>query len=257
MTAIDKTRLPAHVAIIMDGNGRWAKKQGFMRVMGHRNAIQAVRQTVERAAETGIPYLTLFAFSTENWRRPKMEVEALMHLLLTTLESELKTLTENNIRLNVIGEYTALPVGCVRALEQTIEKTQYHTRMTLTLALNYGGRADILHAVKKVGQLASQRPEMLTALTESEFGKYLGTADMPELELLIRTSGEYRISNFLLWELAYAEIHFTPKLWPDFTKADFDLAILDFQQRERRFGKTGEQVEYYSSKTSESKESHE
>jgi undecaprenyl diphosphate synthase len=240
---LDPNRLPAHIAIIMDGNGRWAQRQGSRRIFGHKSAITAVRDTVEAAAEMGIGYLTLFAFSTENWGRPKAEVEALMRLLIATIRSETGTLQENSVRLHAIGNLADLPARTRRQLQEGIDATAANTRMTLTLALSYGGRADILQATQQlaVEVLAGHlHPE---DITEERFQNCLSTRDLPDPELIIRTSGELRISNFLLWELAYAEFYCTPTLWPDFRRADLHQAIADFQHRERRFGKTSEQIQ--------------
>lgn len=234
--SIDKSRLPVHVAVIMDGNGRWAKKQGIKRVMGHQYAVKAVRETTEAAAELGIPYLTLYAFSTENWQRPQEEVNALMELLVSTLKKELNTLQKNNIRLQTIGFTDKLPTKCQQELHFVLDATKNNSRMTLILALNYGARADLLHAVQ---QIIKNPPH---DLNEQSFRAFLSTATIPDPDLLIRTSGEFRISNFLLWEIAYTELYFTQTLWPDFRKHDFCLAIQDYQKRERRFGKISEQL---------------
>ncbi|TZF80810.1 isoprenyl transferase [Pedobacter sp. BS3] len=239
---IDIEKLPSHVAVIMDGNGRWAKEKGKLRVFGHHNGVKSVRETVEAAAELGIQYLTLYAFSTENWNRPKLEVMALMELLVHTINNETKTLLENGIRLNAIGNLKALPDKCYKELQQAITQTAGNTRTTLTLALSYSSRWEITEAVKRIAQevkAGSLQPE---DITEQLFSNHLSTAGMPDPELMIRTSGEFRISNYLLWQLAYAELYFTPKLWPDFRKDDFYEAIIDYQKRERRFGLTSEQV---------------
>lgn len=235
-------KLPKHIAIIMDGNGRWAKQHGRPRVFGHRNGVKAVRETTEAAAELGISYLTLYAFSTENWSRPKVEVGALMRLLVDTLHKEINTLNKNNIRLKAIGDVSLLPPETHRALLDGIENTKNNTRMTLVLALNYSGKWDITQATKK---LAGQVKEGLISpedIDENLFAQSLSTNSIPDPELLIRTSGEKRISNFLLWQLAYAELYFSPVFWPDFRKDHFYNAIIDFQQRERRFGKISEQL---------------
>ncbi|RMG21608.1 MAG: isoprenyl transferase [Bacteroidetes bacterium] len=239
---IDLAKLPRHIAIIMDGNGRWARKRGNIRVFGHQSAIQAVRESAEAAAELGVEYLTLFAFSTENWSRPKMEVEALMRLLVQTIRQETHTLMENDIRLHAIGNVGQLPPKCQRELAEAIDLTRNNQRMTLTLALSYGSRYDITQAVKKLVEQALQGQILPADINEELLSNALSTAGIPEPELLIRTSGEYRISNFLLWEIAYSEIYFTPKLWPDFRKEDLYEAILDYQGRERRFGKISEQI---------------
>jgi undecaprenyl diphosphate synthase len=239
---INKDRLPKHVAIIMDGNGRWAEKRGNQRIFGHKNAIAAVRDTVEASAELGIGYLTLYAFSTENWKRPKTEIDALMALLVSTIHSETKTLMENNIRLHAIGNIDSLPGGVQEQLQQAITITGKNTGLRLVLALSYGSRWEIVNAIKKVifdidtGKLTTHDLDSLV------FEKYLDTAGFPDPELVIRTSGEYRISNFLLWQIAYAELYFTPTLWPDFRREHLYEAIVSFQCRERRFGKTADQI---------------
>jgi len=239
---IQKDKLPKHIAVIMDGNGRWAKKQGAMRVFGHRSAVKAVRETTEACAELGVKYLTLYAFSTENWNRPKLEVNALMELLVNTLAKELPTLQKNNIRLQAIGNLHNLPSRCERQLQDVIAKTSENRHMTLTLALSYGSRDDMRQALQRIAEDVRQGNIAPEAITDSTLGEYLSTSDMPEPELLIRTSGEHRISNFLLWEIAYSEIYFTPVLWPDFRKEHLHEAIVDFQRRERRFGKISEQL---------------
>ncbi|SFC68231.1 undecaprenyl diphosphate synthase [Flexibacter flexilis DSM 6793] len=229
--------LPQHIAVIMDGNGRWAKKQGAMRVFGHRNAIQSVRETAEGCAELGVKFLTLYAFSTENWNRPAIEVEALMQLLVSTIRSETKTLTKNNIRLATIGDTSGLPKSCQKELAEAMEETKDNTRMTLTLALNYGGRWELVEAAKRIAQMAADGQIKPEQVSEQLINSLLATHDMPDPDLLIRTSGELRISNFLLWQLAYSEIYITDVLWPDFRKKDLHEAIIAYQQRERRFGK--------------------
>jgi undecaprenyl diphosphate synthase len=239
---IDNQKLPQHVAIIMDGNGRWAKQKGAIRIFGHNNAIRSVRDVSEAAAELGISYLTLYAFSTENWSRPKAEVNALMELLVKTIAAETKTLHKNNIKLNMIGNIDDLPESCQKELVEAIESTQHNNRMTLTLALSYSGRWEIVEAVKKVVASVHNKDLDINRLDEKIFSSFLATYPMPDPELMIRTSGEMRISNYLLWQLAYAELYITDTLWPDFTKENFYEAILDYQKRERRFGKTSEQV---------------
>jgi undecaprenyl diphosphate synthase len=234
--------LPCHVAIIMDGNGRWAKSRGAERILGHHSAIKAVRDTTEGAAELGIPFLTLFAFSTENWSRPQKEVNALMTLLVDTIHKETATLMDNDIRLHAIGRLDQLPGKCQRNLEEAIARTASNRRMTLSLALSYGSRADLSDAVRRLAaevQVGKLQPE---EITEAHISQALSTAAIPDPELLIRTSGEYRISNFLLWEIAYTELYFTSKLWPDFRREDLFEAVVDFQRRERRFGKISEQI---------------
>ena len=241
-TKINKDNLPKHIAIIMDGNGRWAKEKGKLRVFGHQNGVKAVRDTVESAAEIGIKHLTLYAFSTENWNRPKFEVNALMELLVSTINKETKTLMENNIRLNAIGDLEQLPSSCLRELKEAIEKTKDNTRMTLHLALSYSSKWEITSAIKKIAEEVKLGTLNTSDITDNTLDNYLTTAGIPDPELLIRTSGEHRISNFLLWQIAYAEFYFTDKLWPDFRKEDLYDAIIDYQSRERRFGKTSEQV---------------
>lgn len=239
---INKNRIPKHVAIIMDGNGRWAKKQGELRIFGHQNGVTAVRAAAETAAKIGVQFLTLYAFSTENWKRPSEEVNALMELLVDAIKNEMKTLMDNNIRLQTIGNTQSLPVICCKQLNDAIETTSNNTGLTLILALSYSSKWEMIEAVKQIG-LAVQRNDLdPTTIDEHTIEKYLCTHNIPDPELLIRTSGEHRISNFLLWQIAYAELYFTETLWPDFTEEDFLKAIIDFQNRERRFGKTSEQI---------------
>ncbi|MCB0838459.1 MAG: isoprenyl transferase [Bacteroidetes bacterium] len=240
---INPTRLPKHVAIIMDGNGRWARTKGNIRVFGHRSAIKAVRDTTESAAELGLDYLTLFAFSTENWNRPKAEVNALMKLLVETIRKETATLMDNDIKLNAIGHLDRLPGNCGNQLKEAIELTSGNQRMTLTLALSYGARADITDMVRKLANSVKEGVISPEDINEKMVSSHLSTANIPDPELLIRTSGEFRVSNFLLWEIAYSEIFITKKLWPDFRREDLFEAIIDFQQRERRFGKISEQIQ--------------
>lgn len=239
---IDTDRLPQHIAIIMDGNGRWAKQHGQPRVFGHHNGVKSVRETTEAAAEIGIKYLTLYAFSTENWGRPKYEVDALMTLLVDTLHKEIATLNKNNIRLQAIGDLSKLPGTTHRALLDGIANTSTNTRMTLVLALNYSAKWEILEATRQMAALVKDGKLELDQIDEATFANALSTRGIPDPELLIRTSGENRLSNFLLWQLAYAEFHFTPTMWPDFRKDHLFQAIIDFQNRERRFGKISEQV---------------
>jgi undecaprenyl diphosphate synthase len=239
---IAKDNLPKHVAIIMDGNGRWAKEKGKFRVFGHQNGVLAVRDTVEGAVELGIQYLTLYAFSTENWNRPQLEVNALMELLVSTITKETKTLMENEVRLNAIGDLDSLPKNCHQELKEAMAKTSQNKRCTLTLALSYSSRWELTQAAKQIAEQVKAGKLDPQAIDESLISKQLNTADLPDPELMIRTSGELRISNFLLWQLAYAELYFTPKLWPDFRREDLYEAILDFQKRERRFGLTSEQL---------------
>lgn len=239
---IDIKKLPLHVAIIMDGNGRWAKQKGEKRTFGHENGVKAVRDTVEAAAEIGVKYLTLYAFSTENWNRPKDEVDALMKLLVHVINEETKTLNKNGIRLQAIGDLKNLPEDCYRELQEAIENTQNNTHMTLVLALSYSSQWEILNAVKEIAKKVANKKLLPENINAEIFSTHLCTSNIPNPELMIRTSGEHRISNFLLWQLAYSELYFTDTLWPDFGKEDFYKAILDYQHRERRFGKTSEQL---------------
>lgn len=239
---IDPKKLPKHVAVIMDGNGRWAKQRGKLRTFGHNHGVRAVRETVECAAEMGIENLTLYAFSTENWNRPKFEITALMTLLVKTINKETKTLTDNNIRLNAIGDLQSLPKSCLRELNEAIEKTKGNTRMTLTLALSYSSKWELIEAVKSIAKNVKSGKLDVDKIDETVVDQHLCTLGIPDPELLIRTSGEHRISNFLLWQIAYSELYFTDKLWPDFDRSDFEEAIIDYQGRERRFGKISEQV---------------
>ena len=241
-TAIDKNKLPSHVAVIMDGNGRWAKKHGRIRTIGHQSGVTSVRNTVERAAELGVKYLTLYAFSTENWNRPKLEINALMQLLVRTINKETKTLTENQIKLNAIGNIQSLPSKCISELNEAIEMTKDNQRMTLTLALSYSSRWEITQCMRDLAKNVKSGALSPEDITEETIGAHLCSSNIPDPELLIRTSGELRISNFLLWQMAYTELYFTNKLWPDFNKDDFDEAIIAYQNRERRFGKTSDQV---------------
>lgn len=238
---IDLSRLPSHVCVIMDGNGRWAKQQGMLRTFGHQNGVKAVRETVESAAELGIDYLTLYAFSTENWKRPRWEVDALMELLVSSINKETKTLMENNIRLMTIGDTESLPKGCRKHLEEAMQKTAGNTRMTLILALSYSSRWEIVNAAKKLALRVSSGDLKPEQIDDYVFSDSLCTSFCPDPELLIRTSGEYRISNFMLWQIAYAELFFTDKLWPDFRREDFYEAIVDFQKRDRRYGMVAEE----------------
>jgi undecaprenyl diphosphate synthase len=239
---IDKDKLPQHVAVIMDGNGRWAKEKGKLRVFGHQNGVVAVRDTVEGAVELGIKYLTLYAFSTENWNRPKLEVMALMELLVSTISKETKTLMDNGVRLNAIGNLSSLPEKCRKQLMEAIKKTSLNTNCTLTLALSYSSRWEITDAAKRIAIKVRDGELRAEDITEDVFGAHLNTAGIPDPELMIRTSGEHRISNYLLWQIAYAELYFTSKLWPDFRRQDLFEAVLDYQKRERRFGMTSEQL---------------
>jgi len=231
---IDTNNLPQHIAITMDGNGRWAKEKGKNRLFGHNNGVEAVRDTVEGAVEYGIKYVTLFAFSTENWNRPKHEVNALMSLLVSSIHKETKTLIENDIRLQTIGNIQQLPKKCQNELSESIELTKENKKMTLILALSYSGKWEIINAVKEI--INNKISE--ATVNEELFKQYLTTKNVPDPELLIRTSGEHRISNFMLWQIAYSELYFTDKMWPDFRRADLKEAIINYQKRERRFGKT-------------------
>ena len=235
-------RLPRHIAVIMDGNGRWAKEQGKMRVFGHQHGVDAVRNVTEACAELGVEYLTLYAFSTENWNRSSFEVDALMTLLTQALKTEVKTLNDNNIRLDAVGDLTRLPKSQYNALMSAIENTKDNTRMTLTLCLSYSGRWELTETVKKIAGKVKNGELNPEDINENMVSDNLATSYMPDPELLIRTSGEIRISNFLLWQLAYSELYFTKKYWPDFSKEDLYEAIIDYQSRERRFGKTSEQL---------------
>ena len=237
---IEKENLPKHIAITMDGNRRWAEGKGKFRVFGHQHGVKAVRETVEAAAEIGIKFLTLYAFSTENWKRSEREVNALMTLLISTISKETKTLMKNDICLNAIGKLSQLPKKCKQELEQAVEKTKNNKRMTLILALSYSGRWEIVNAVNKI--IHDSKNNLAKEITEDTFQQYLNTKGVPDPELLIRTSGEHRISNFLLWQIAYSELYFTDTLWPDFRKEDLLKAIIDYQKRERRFGKTIQQI---------------
>lgn len=239
---LDPDNIPKHIAVIMDGNGRWASQKGKARIFGHRNALEAVRNTTETAARVGVKCMTLYAFSTENWKRPKKEVSALMELLVSTINREVRTLNENSIRLRAIGDLSSLPPATARSLEKGMKLTANNERMELVLALSYSSRWEILNAVRSIAESVKRGELNTDAINEGLFSSYLATADLPDPELMIRTSGEMRISNFLLWQLAYAELFFTEKLWPDFRGEDLVQAILDYQSRERRFGMTSEQV---------------
>lgn len=239
---INPEALPKHLAIIMDGNGRWAKKQGLLRTIGHENGAKAVRQTVETCARLGIKNLTLFAFSTENWNRPKLEVDTLMKLLSKALKKELNTLTKNDIRLNTIGDTESLPKSVAKNLIEVVESTKENQRMNLTLALNYGSREEITRATKLIADKVKNNIISVEDIDESVINNHLYTRNLPDVDLVIRTSGEQRISNFLLWQIAYAELYFTDVLWPDFSAEHLMEALESYQNRERRFGKTSEQL---------------
>lgn len=239
---IDATKVPKHVAIIMDGNGRWAKNKGEHRVFGHLNGVESVRAALTAAGEIGVEYLTLYAFSSENWNRPKEEVDALMELLVKTIYSEVEELGKKGVRLNAIGNLKSLPGECFAVLMDAIEKTRHNTRITLNLALSYGSKEEITGAIKKIADDVVAGKLDRNDITEDTITDYLFTRDIPDPDLMIRTSGEHRISNFLLWQIAYTEFYFTDTLWPDFDKNEFFKAIYSYQQRERRFGKTSEQI---------------
>ena len=239
---IDTTNLPKHLAIIMDGNGRWAKQKGFLRTLGHESGTKSVKVTITACAKIGIEYLTLYAFSTENWNRPKLEVDTLMKLLIKSLKKELKTLQDKNIKLNAIGNLDKLPKSAQDELLDVIHKTKDNTRMTLTLALSYGSREEIVNAVRNICDKVKNNIISIDSIDDSIINEHLYTRNLPEVDLLIRTSGEHRISNFLLWQIAYAELYFTDILWPDFKEKDLYEAIISYQKRERRFGKTSEQI---------------
>jgi undecaprenyl diphosphate synthase len=242
MEMIDKSNLPKHIAVIMDGNGRWAKKQGARRIFGHQNAIKAVRDISEGSAEIGIKYLTLYAFSTENWKRPKAEIKGLMELLVATIRKETETLIKNNIILKAIGDIGSLPPKCRRELSEAIDITSNNSGLTLILALSYSGRWDIVEGVKSLLKDVKNKLISEEDINQELFSRYLSTSNIPDPELLIRTSGEMRISNFLLWQMAYTELYITELLWPDFRKEHLIEAIISYQKRERRFGKISEQV---------------
>jgi len=242
LESIDKNKIPGHIAIIMDGNGRWAKQKGSMRIFGHKSAVTSVRDITEGCAELGVKYLTLYAFSTENWRRPREEVSALMELLVYTIRGEVAELNKNDIRLVTIGDTCSLPDACQRELREAIEITKNNKRLTLVLALSYSGRWEIANAARKIALDVQAGKLNAEDITEEKFNCYLTTAAFPDPELLIRTSGEFRISNFLLWQIAYTELYITNTLWPDFRKKDLHEAIINYQKRERRFGKISEQV---------------
>ncbi len=241
--SINTQNIPNHVAVIMDGNGRWAKKKGLARVFGHQHAVESVRNVTEAAAEIGIGYLTLYTFSTENWSRPKEEVNGLMTLLVNSIEKETPTLNKNNIQLLAIGDINRLPDAVSRKLQSCINETKNNTGLKLVLALSYSSRCEIIDAAKKIAAKVLEGEIAINDIDEAYFSSQLTTAKIPDPDLLIRTSGEIRISNFLLWQIAYSELYFTDVHWPDFSKEDFFNAILSYQQRERRFGKTGEQIQ--------------
>ncbi len=240
---IAKNTVPNHIAIIMDGNGRWAKLKGKPRIFGHKHGVTSVRQVIEGCAEVGINYLTMYAFSTENWNRPKLEVKTLMALLVSSLKKELKTLQKNNIKLNTIGNIENLPKKAQIELDEVIEKTKNNSTLTLTLALSYGSREEIVNVIKNISKKVVNNQLNIEEINEKIINNHLYTFSLPDVDFMIRTSGEKRISNFLLWQIAYAELYFTDTLWPDFRKENLFNAILEYQNRERRFGKTSEQIE--------------
>ena len=239
---LDKSKLPKHIAIIMDGNGRWAAKKGLKRILGHNSGVNSVQEIVEEALNLNIPYLTLYAFSVDNWSRPPNEIGTLMDLLVRSLKSEFDKLIENNIRLNAIGNIDALPNPVKNEVIRVCEKTINNDKMVLTIALSYGAREEIEQVVKKIAKEVKNNTISIENVDESIINKHLYTQNLPDVDLLIRTSGEQRISNFLLWQIAYAELYFTEVFWPDFRKKDLHLALLNYQNRERRFGKTSEQI---------------
>ncbi len=235
-------KVPNHIAVIMDGNGRWAKKRGMQRVFGHRNALTAIRETADYASEIGVKYLTMYAFSTENWKRPKLEVDALMTLLINTLKSELPEFQRKNVKINAIGCLTNLPKNAQKVLYYVINETKNNTGITLTFALSYGAREEIVNAIKNISKKVVNKEIETEKIDENIINNHLYTFNLPDVDLMIRTSGEHRISNYLLWQMAYAELYFTDVLWPDFRKEHLFEAIINYQTRERRFGKTSEQI---------------
>jgi len=239
---IDKNRIPKHIAVIMDGNGRWAKKNGFLRAIGHKKGVNSVREAVEASVELGVSVLTLYAFSTENWNRPKCEINALMELLVSSLNNEISTFKKNNIQLFSIGEKHTLPNNCQKKLNHVIKETSKNTGLKLVIALSYSSKLEIINSIKNITQKVACKTVKVDDINEAYFSNELYTADYPDPDLLIRTGGEYRISNFLLWQIAYTELYFSAKLWPDFKKNDFINAIIEYQSRERRFGKISEQI---------------
>jgi len=239
---IRSENIPKHVAVIMDGNGRWAKDKGMNRIFGHKNAITAVRETIEAAAEIGTEAITLYAFSTENWKRPKLEVNALMGLLINSLNKELSTLQKNEVRLNTIGDINTLPNNAQKTLKEVVSKTKNNKKIVLTLALSYGAREEIVNTIKNISKKVVNKELSIEEIDEKIINNHLYTFNLPDVDLMIRTSGEQRVSNFLLWQMAYAELYFTNILWPDFRKEHFYDAIIEYQNRERRFGKTSEQI---------------
>ncbi|KAB1157323.1 isoprenyl transferase [Tenacibaculum aiptasiae] len=243
LQSIDLQKVPNHIAVIMDGNGRWAKGKGMQRVFGHRNALTAIRETADAASDLGVKFLTLYAFSTENWNRPKLEVDALMSLLVTTLKKELPDFQRKNVRVNAVGNITSLPKSAQKILAKVIEETKNNTKITLSFALSYGSREEIVNAIKNISKKVVNNQLDIEKIDEKIINNHLYTFNLPDVDFMIRTSGEQRISNFLLWQMAYAELYFTDILWPDFRREHLFEAIIDYQNRERRFGKTSEQIE--------------
>ncbi|WP_348797695.1 isoprenyl transferase [Flavobacterium adhaerens] len=239
---INTANIPKHLAIIMDGNGRWAKQRGYLRTLGHENGSKSLKAIIKECNSLGIEYLTVYAFSTENWNRPKLEVETLMKVLIKTLRKELPTMTEGNIRMNAIGNLEKLPKKAQAELFDVIDKTKNNTKMTLTLALSYGSREELVNVVKTISDKVKNNIISIDSIDDSIINKHLYTHNLPDVDLLIRTSGEHRISNFLLWQIAYSELYFTDVLWPDFKEENLHEAIISYQKRERRFGKTSEQI---------------
>lgn len=240
---INLQKVPNHIAVIMDGNGRWAKGKGMQRIFGHRNALTAIRETADAASEIGVKHLTLYAFSTENWNRPKLEVDALMTLLVNTLKKELPDFQRKNVKVNAIGNINSLPSNAQKILAKVITETKNNTKITLTFALSYGSREEIVNAIKNISKKVVNNELDIEKIDKKIINNHLYTFNLPDVDLMIRTSGEQRISNFLLWQIAYAELYFTETLWPDFRKEHLFEAVIDYQNRERRFGKTSEQIE--------------
>tara|TARA_B110000967_G_C18858489_1_gene548569 strand:+ start:352 stop:1098 length:747 start_codon:yes stop_codon:yes gene_type:complete len=239
---INLDKIPKHIAVVMDGNGRWAKKHGYLRAIGHKSGVKAVREIVQACDDIGVKYLTLYTFSTENWNRPKLEVNALMELMIDSLTKELEGFQKNNVRILTIGDLNELPSRCKKKFTDVVRKTEKNTGLNLVFALSYSSRKEIISAVKSIAENVLNNTLGLDDITSELIDQHLYTAAIPDPDLLIRTSGEKRISNFLLWQVAYSELHFTPVLWPDFKKDDLFTAVIDYQQRERRFGKTSEQI---------------
>ncbi|MDR6844118.1 isoprenyl transferase [Flavobacterium granuli] len=239
---INTDNIPKHLAIIMDGNGRWAKQKGFIRTLGHESGSKSVKKIIQECLDLGVEYLTLYAFSTENWNRPKLEVDTLMRVLINSLKKELKTMQEGNIKMNAIGNLEKLPSKAQKQLFEVLDKTKDNTKMTLTLALSYGSREELVNVVKIISDKVKNNIISIDSIDDSIINEHLYTHNLPDVDLLIRTSGEHRISNFLLWQIAYAELYFTDVLWPDFKEQDLHEAIISYQKRERRFGKTSEQI---------------